>query len=140
MINTCKTKARKDRFKLKMNQPRYIVQPQSKVVVCIMECSIPHLPYFSHIMDKFPEISVPNYSFTVKGTAKCGPDDIYDEKIGMRISESRAKYKALNKAWKIMQHYWPMVQEELEVIVNSMNFFDRELDREAHHIEGLIGH
>lgn len=138
MMNTCKTKTRQDRFKLRMNQPRYIIQPQSKVVVCIMECSIPHLPYFNHIMDKFHEVSGPNYSFTVKGTAKCGPRDTYDEQTGMRIAESKAKEKALNKAWKIMQHYWLMVQEHLEVIVDSMSFFERELARENSHLCDLM--
>lgn len=137
-MNTCKTKTRQDRFKLKMNQPRYIIQPQSKVVVCIMECSIPHLPYFSHIMNKFHEVSGPNYSFTVKGTAKCGPRDTYDEQIGMRIAESKAKEKAINKAYKIMQHYYPMVKEEMNVIENSIEFFERELYRENSHLCDLM--
>ena len=56
----------------------------------------------------------------------------------MRIAESKAKEKALNKAWKIMQHYWPMVQEHLEVIVDSMSFFERELARENSHLCDLM--
>ena len=138
MINTCKTKTRQDRFKLRMNQPRYIIQPQSKVVVCIMECSIPHLPYFSYIMDKFHEVSGPNYSFTVKGTAKCGPKDIYDEQTGMRIAESKAKKKAISKAYKIMQHHYSVVKEELDVIKNSIEFFKGELARENSHLSDLM--
>lgn len=137
-MNTCKTKTRQDRFKLKMNQPRYIIQPQSKVVVCIMECSIPHLPYNCHIMRKFHEVSGPNYHFTVKGTAKCGSRDTYDEQTGMRIAESKAKEKAISKAYKIMQHYYPMVKEEMNVIENSIEFFERELDRENSHLCDLM--
>lgn len=127
-----------ERFKLRMNQPRYIIQPQSKVVVCIMECSIPHLPYNCHILRKFHEVSGPAYHFTVKGTAKCGPRDTYDEQTGMRIAESKAKEKAISKANKIMQHYRSIVKENLNVIENSIEFFDRELYRENSHLCDLM--
>lgn len=127
-----------ERFKLRMNQPRYIIQPQSKVVVCIMECSIPQLPYCCHIMRKFHEVSGPDYHFTVKGTAKCGPKDTYDEQTGMRIAESKAKEKAISKAYKIMQHYRSIVKENLNVFENSIEFFDRELYRENSHLCDLM--
>lgn len=127
-----------ERFKLRMNPPRYIIQPQSKVVVCIIECSIPHLPYCSYIMRKFPEVSGPYCHFTVKGTAKCGPRDTYNEQTGMMIAESKAKEKAISKAYKIMQHYHSIVKENLNVYENSIEFFERELYRENSHLCDLM--
>ena len=125
------------RHKLKMEQPKYIIHPFNKAVVCIIECSIPSLPYNEEIHRKFSELSYCN-EFTVKAVAKCNNKDTYDEKAGMRIAESRAKFKALSKAHKIMLHYQEIMSKEYNVINNSIEFFADELCKEKHHINKLI--
>lgn len=54
-----------------MEQSKFIVLPEQKLVVCILE--------------------VNEGSF--RGTAKCSPEDTFDEKIGKRIAYLRADNK-----------------------------------------------
>ena len=128
------------RHKLRMEQPKYIIHPFNKAVVCIIECSIPSLPYNAEIHRKFSELDCFNNEFTVKAVAKCNSKDTYNEETGMRIAESRAKAKAVSKALKIMEHYKDIMSQEYTVLNNSVEFFADELCKEKHHINKLISY
>lgn len=125
------------RYKLRMEQPRFIIHSHNKVVVCIIKCSIPYLPVEPEVYKKFSELNFCNYNFEVKAVAKCNNIDEYSEETGIRIAESRAKEKALNKAMKIMQHYETLKIKEMSVVGHSVKFFKDELIKERKHIVKL---
>lgn len=137
-MNTIKKVEFGGRYKLRMEQPRFIIHPHHQTVVCIIECSIPHLPVDFEIYKKFSDLTCYNYNFKVKAVAKCNTNDRYNEETGIRIAESRAKEKALNKAMKIMQHYETLKIKEMSVVEHSLNFFKDELIKERKHIAKLI--
>ena len=123
------------------------VNPEKKTVVCIIKCAF-HWPeeiettYSSKFYDYVSEITgVRGWvaPFTVVGVSKCHDDDAFDEVLGKRIAESRAKKDAYRKAtalWiKIAEHYL-----KLSGLARRMyGACYRAKDIEKEHINKLIG-
>ena len=89
--------------------PKFVVNKEEGVVVCIMEVTTAHTDSasFGFSSTKIQETKAPKVynvyrTFTVIGKAKCCPSDVFDEAIGRRIAESRAK----SKAFKIIKNVW----------------------------------
>lgn len=128
------------RYKLKIESTRYIIHPHNKAVVCILECSVPELPYLHKISDTyFGKTQGFNFSnnFEVKGVAKCRPGDEYDEELGMKIAESRATIKAFDKVRRAIEEYKDFVGKEWDKLNTSVDFFECVLGRECMHLESL---
>lgn len=94
--------------------PKFVVNKEEGVVVCIMKV-VAVYPEYAEFGFLAPEIhktkalKVCNARrlFTVTGKAKCCPSDVFDEAIGRRIAESRAK----SKAFKIIKNVWEGISE-----------------------------
>lgn len=94
---------------------KFIVKPENKVVVCRMkvDMQLPQSDCWVNIdwdcwKTKAPMVS-PYGEFTVTAKAKCNSDDTFDEVVGKRIAESRAKAKA----FKIAKNVWTSIAENL---------------------------
>lgn len=100
------------------------VNPKKRAVVCIIECKF-NWPTeidtawgsdFYKYCRKVTGASTVGRSdyFTVVGVSKCHADDTFDEVLGKRIAESRAKKDAYDKAYKvwnmIYKHYIKMAK------------------------------
>ena len=121
--------------------PKYIVNKESKVTVCIIDCSwnnkstvisdIWIRKVCNIIEDKFPEYNRP--SFKVVGVARCSENDTYNEIVGKRIAESKAKAEAFNKIWKLLSATTKAIKEELNnndamIAINCKVACDSEIE------------
>lgn len=87
----------------------FVVNKEKGVVVCIMQVGTVNIDIAEFEFSasgaheiKAPKIYKSYIVFTVRGMAKCCPSDVFDESIGRRIAESRAK----SKAFKIIKNFW----------------------------------
>lgn len=103
------------RNRVRITETKFHVDTTNKVVVCELECDMqmhkhPAWPIIDSTMwkKKFPNVSYDG-EFTVKAKARCNASDTFDETIGKRIAESRAKTKMFKTASKV----WRLCSEEL---------------------------
>jgi hypothetical protein len=129
------------RYKIKIESTRYIIHPHNKAIVCIMECSMPELPRIPKVSDKYFSNTTHCYNFNnnfeVKGVAKCGPGDEYNEELGMKIAESKATMKAFDKVRRVLEEYKDIIGKEWDKANTSVDFFEQMLGRECMHFESL---
>ena len=123
------------------------VNSEKKTVVCIIKCAINwpeevETTYSSKFYDYVIDITGAKgwlSDFTVVGISKCHADDTFDEVLGRRIAESRAKKEAYEKAmmvWrKIGIHYLRL--SGLSRRINGACCRARNIEKE--HINKLIG-
>jgi len=87
----------------KGNGIRYIINLEKKTVTCILsDCyDIVENRVFKYRMKDVSLYSAPHIKNEFVGVAKCSPEDVFDEKIGMALALDRAKFarkKAINSA------------------------------------------
>lgn len=101
----------------------YKVIPDKGIVVCILECTtgvdntnVWHIIQTDWWSKRLPNV---NYrgNFTVRAKAICSKDDKFDEVIGKRIAESRAKAKAYRTAYK----FWSICAKNIDNMVKFCN-------------------
>lgn len=106
--------------RVKITDELYSVDRERGVVVCILKCDLQ--------LEKSPADSVLSSAvwhkkinvdwagnFVVKGIARCHPDDKFNEKIGKRIAESKAKYKA----FKTARRFYSLILSDLAQLLND---------------------
>lgn len=94
----------------------FIVKPEEKVVICTMDVDMRLIKFDSWDMTdpsmwkaKAPMVYSIYGVFTVTAKARCNPNDTFNEVIGKRIAESRAK----SKAFRIAKNVWSCIAEKL---------------------------
>ena len=94
----------------------FIVKPEEKVVICTMDVDMRLIKFDSWDMTdpsmwkaKAPMVDSIYGVFTVTAKARCNPNDTFNEVIGKRIAESRAK----SKAFRIAKNVWSCIAEKL---------------------------
>ena len=101
----------------------YKVIPDKGIVVCILECTtgVANIDIWSYIQTVWWNKRLPNVNyrgdFTVRAKAICSKDDKFDEVIGKRIAESRAKAKAYRTAYK----FWSICAKNIGNMVKFCN-------------------
>lgn len=135
------------RNRVTIKKRTFRVNPGKKTVVCIIKCNI-NWPeevdttyngkFYDYVTDTTGAKGWAR-DFTVVGMSKCHADDTFDEVLGRRIAESRAKKEAYEKAlllWKkIHAHY----SRCAEVALRMMAACDDAKNVEKEHINKLIG-
>lgn len=103
--------------KIRVLKTDYFVKPNN-VVVCVLAFELGANPKYwldytgcYKLLKRFPDLQVDKEYFVVKGVAKCRKDDNYNETLGKRIAESKAKVKMFKKAEQIY-HYAATLMEE----------------------------
>lgn len=96
--------------KVNISNREFKVFPEKGIIVCILQCDtqIEDFPFwyiFEHKLWKRLHKVDHMGRFTVTAKAKCGENDVFDEVIGKRIAESRAKCKAYATASKLWNIY-----------------------------------
>lgn len=137
-MNTKTTNTGSDlRYKIKIGQPKFYIHSHKKIVVCELKCEITDLPYKGKISRKYFNDEPWYGEFTVKASAKCRPEDVYNEETGMKIAESKAILKAYDKARRVLEDYKEIIGKEWDKARNSIDFFETVLYREIKHLESL---
>ena len=102
--------------------PKFIVKPENKIVVCIMnvEMQLYKSECVRQIEPTWWKRKAPTANcggFTVIAKARCNPNDTFDEAMGKKIAESRAKAKA----FKIAKNVWSCIAKNLTEKANIAN-------------------
>lgn len=102
----------------------YKVNSEKGVVICILECStgVDRTDVWTTVSYNWWKRKLPLVDFcgkfTVKGIARCNDVDTFDEVIGKRIAESRAKAKAYRTAYK----FWSICAKNIGNMAKFCNF------------------
>jgi translation elongation factor EF-4 len=106
-----------------IEETEYHVDKENKVVLCTLHV---HTQLFKHpawisisrdfFVKRFPFIEY-NGEFIVKAKARCNKEDVFDEVIGKRIAESRAKVKAYN----IASRMWECITKAMNELALQCN-------------------
>lgn len=101
----------------------YKVNSEKGIVICILECAtgVDRTNVWTTVSYNWWKKKLPLVDFygrfTVKAIARCNETDKFDEVIGKRIAESRAKAKAYMVAFK----FWNICAKEIEKLANFCN-------------------
>ncbi len=119
-----------------MREKNFIIKPEEKVVVAIMDasengvtdevvskCAKPTMyAVLSLIMNAYDmnisELDIP-YNASYKGVSICDEHDIFDEKKGKDIAESKANLKyhtAMAKKYKRIANIFEKAQKEMHIL------------------------
>lgn len=132
------------RNRVKITNANYIVNPEKKVVVCVLECDM-QLKKHPAWVDIYPNmwanlpLVAPNGTFKVRAVARCNEEDTFDEGAGKRIAESRAKGKAFATAAKVYKEIEKYFLNCAALVNESVEACEQTVKVEEAHVELLIG-
>lgn len=132
------------RNRVKITKANYIVNPEKKVVVCVLECDMQLCKHpalddiYSNMWANLPLVSN-NGTFKVRAIARCNEEDSFDEEAGKRIAESRAKGKAFATAAKVYKEIEKYFLNCAALVNESVEACEQAVKVEKAHVELLIG-
>lgn len=130
--------------RVKITKANYIVNPEKKVVVCVLECDM-QLQKHPAWVDIYPNMwaNLPlvetTGTFKVRAIARCNEEDTFDEEVGKRIAESRAKGKAFATAAKVYKEIEKYFLNCAALVNESVEACEQTVKVEEAHVELLIG-
>lgn len=132
------------RNRVKITKANYIVNPEKKVVVCVLECDMQLCKHpawqdiYSNMWANLPLVDN-NGTFKVRAIARCNEEDTFDEDAGKRIAESRAKGKAFATAAKVYKEIEKYFLNCAALVNESVEACKQTVKVEEAHVELLIG-
>ena len=132
------------RNRVKITKASYIVNPEKKVVVCVLEGDM-QLKKHPAWVDIYPNmwanlpLVTPNGTFKVRAIARCNEEDAFNEEAGKRIAESRAKGKAFATAAKVYKEIEKYFLNCAALVNESVEACEQTVKVEEAHVELLIG-
>ena len=128
------------RNRVKITKANYIVNPEKKVVVCVLECDmqLQKHPAWCNMWANLPLVDN-NGTFKVRAIARCNEEDTFDEEAGKRIAESRAKGKAFATAAKVYKEIEKYFLNCAALVNESVEACEQTVKVEEAHVELLIG-
>lgn len=121
----------------------YIVNPEKKVVVCVLECDMQlekHPAWYdihSKMWANLPLVTSDG-TFKVRAIARCNEEDVFNEEAGKRIAESRAKGKAFATAAKVYKEIKRYFSNCAALVNESVEACKQAMKVEEAHVELLI--
>ena len=117
------------------------VDEKNKTVVCILTCNVQeykHVDYIYMYGNMYVKSGVhKGGTFIVKAKARCNASDTFNEVVGKRIAESRAKAKA----YKVAARFWKNSANIFKGIIASCEYAEKAclkaLEVENKHVEEL---
>lgn len=114
-----------------MDDPHYYIDEIKRTVVC----TITIRP--SATVDVLDYLEINSYKTTVRGIAKCAPEDEFNMTIGMRIAESKAKAKAFKKMAKLLQIVYTELEAQVDKLKDMYDFNKFLSFKELEHVKEL---
>ena len=120
---------------------QFHVDEKNKTVVCTLNCNVQEYKHVdvSYMCGNMYEKSGVSFTghFTVKAKARCNASDTFDEVVGKRIAESRAKAKA----YKVAARFWKNSANVFKGVIASCEYAEKAclkaLEVENKHVEEL---
>ena len=130
--------------RVKITKANYIVNPEKKVVVCVLECDMQlhkHPAWCDIYPNMWANLPLVNRTgkFKVRAIARCNEEDAFDEEAGKRIAESRAKGKAFATAAKVYKEIEKYFLNCAALVNESVEACEQTVKVEEAHVELLIG-
>ena len=131
------------RNRVKITKASYIVNPEKKVVVYVLECDM-QLQKHPAWIDIYPKMwaNLPLVdlcgTFKVRAIARCNEEDAFNEEVGKRIAESRAKGKAFATAAKVYREIEKYFLNCAALVNESVEACEQAVKVEEAHVELLI--
>ena len=132
------------RNRVKITKANYIVNPEKKVVVCVLECDMQLSKHpawndiYSNMWANLPLVDLCG-TFKVRAIARCNEEDAFNEEVGKRIAESRAKGKAFATAVKVYREIEKYFLNCAALVNESVEACEQTVKVEEAHVELLIG-
>lgn len=132
------------RNRVKITKANYIVNPEKKVVVCVLECDMQLSKHpawndiYPNMWANLPLVGM-NSTFKVRAIARCNEEDAFNEEAGKRIAESRAKGKAFATAAKVYKEIEKYFLNCAALVNESVKACEQTVKVEEAHVELLIG-
>lgn len=132
------------RTRVKITKANYIVNPEKKVVVCVLECDMQLWKHpawdniYPNIWANLPLVDCRG-QFKVRAIARCNEEDSFDEETGKRIAESRAKGKAFTTAGKVYKEIEKHFLNCAALVNETAEACEQTVKVEEAHVELLIG-
>ena len=132
------------RNRVKITKANYIVNPEKKVVVCVLECDMQLYKHpawcdiYPNMWANLPLVETDG-TFKVRAIARCNEEDAFDEGAGKRIAESRAKGKAFATAAKVYKEIEKYFLNCAALVNESVEACEQTVKVEEAHVELLIG-
>lgn len=124
-------------MKVLFDETKFVVSKESGTVACIITAHIrPSSRQNSVTYFNFGDKSLIN-KFQVVGLAKCSKDDKFDEKVGKRIAESRAKSKTYEEGINRMKKMLFLVDVFGSDIEEQVNKLKKYRTKEKEHLDVL---
>ena len=126
------------RNRVKITKANYIVNPEKKVVVCVLECDMQLCKHpawdhiYSNMWANLPLVDNRG-TFKVRAIARC------NEEEGKRIAEYRAKGKAFATAAKVYKEIEKYFLNCAALVNESVEACEQAVKVEKAHVELLIG-
>lgn len=130
--------------RVKITKASYIINLEKKVVVCVLECDM-QLQKHPVWIDIYPKMwaNLPFVDlcgkFKVRAIARCNEEDAFNEEVGKRIAESRAKGKAFATAAKVYREIEKYFLNCVVLVDESVKACEQTVKVEKAHVELLIG-
>lgn len=130
--------------RVKITKASYIVNPEKKVVVCVLECDMQLRKHpvwgdiYYNMWDNLPLVTTDG-TFKIRAIARCNEEDAFNEEVGKRIAESRAKGKAFATAAKVYGEIEKYFLNCAALVNESMEACEHTIKVEEAHVELLIG-
>lgn len=124
-------------MKVLFDETKFVVSKESRTVACIITAHVrPSSRQDSVTYFDLGDKSLTN-KFQVVGLAKCSKDDKFDEKIGKRIAESRAKSKTYEEGINRMKKMLFLVDVFGSDIEEQINKLKKYKTKEKEHLDVL---
>ena len=119
-------------------EPNYMINKEKGVVICILECGFDQSIF--NPLESYGFISTKNIFpyWKVKGIAKLHPDDVFNETIGRRIAESKAKQKAYKKGANILSSMVKNFDRASTELIYTIHFLSEKESFEVEHYNTLV--
>jgi hypothetical protein len=118
--------------KVEIIDKKYYINNVKNTVTCVLECGVKA----HNIPEWWGVHSSP--SFTVRGIAKCSPLDTFDEELGMKIAESRAKKAMFTKMCKMLNKVLTIIMEDAKSVTSTIIGNQLAISREKEHLKELL--
>ena len=130
--------------RVKITKTSYIVNPEKKIVVCVLECDMQLRKHpawgdiYHNMWTNLPLVTTDG-TFKIRAIARCNEEDAFNEEVGKRIAESRAKGKAFSTAAKVYGEIEKYFLNCAALVNESMEACEQTIKVEEAHVELLIG-
>lgn len=132
---------------IKKQEYKYIVIPESRMVVCECTTEINWWDLKNDIFHNVPNDwgrnleSVFKYSncpvFTIRAVAKAHPDDTFDETKGKRVAKSKANIKVYHKVNICLKEMFKSVRSIVKNILEHSHDIECLIMKELDHLDNL---